>query len=165
MTLRIPIIQNVMFDPTVYVNRLDGELSLTNQKPQIVTVFPAPTGSDAGISGSFEVPQNYSSSPVMVARFIINGTPADTFAVGATILQVDVSETVDAAYEAEDLANISTWTGYSDEEEFSISITLTPSSALVPGRTVYYHFYRDDSVDTTTWSALLVRLMFQYTEA
>lgn len=165
MTTRVDVTGNFSPDTGVSLSKLASEMSLTNAKQQFCWVMPAPTGSDIGGELQFEVPQNYLSSPVLVFRGIIDGTPANTFAVGVQLLQRDVSESVDTVYEAEDTANNATWTGYADEDEFSLSVTLTPSSAFVAGRTVYLKVYRDDSVDDTTWAFLLTRLMFEYTEA
>ena len=55
-------------------------------------------------------------------------------------------------------------TGYADEEIYTITITVTPAN-WAAGRTVFWRFYRDDSVDTQTIAALLVDLEFQYTES
>ena len=154
-TKRIPIGGDVMFDTGIYPSRLDAELSLTNVKKQICIVMPAPTGSDIGFECSFRVPDDYASGPKFVFRGVIDGTPASVFGVGVQLLEVNVSATVDAAYEAEDLASNSTWTGYADEEEYELSVTLTPASALTIGRTLYLRVYRDDSVDTQTINFLL----------
>jgi hypothetical protein len=165
MTTQVSVIGNFSPDVGVYQSKLTSQMSLTNVKTQFCWVLPFPTGADLGGELSFIVPQNYSSSPVLVLVGVIDGTPADTFGVGAQLLQVANSATIDAAYEAEDTANNATWTGYADEERYSISITLTPGSALVAGNTVLLKFYRDDSVDTTTWDFLLIDALFQYTEA
>ncbi len=165
MTVEIPILNHsVTPDDGVYFSRLDVELSMTNAKNQMCVFMPDPTGSDIGLEVNFRVPQNYSSTPVLVLRGVIDGTPASTFGVGAQLLPVDTSETIDAAYEAEDTASNATWTGYAAEEEYEISITLTPS-ALNAGETVYLYVYRDDSVDTSTWDYLLTGLFFSYTES
>ena len=75
------------------------------------------------------------------------------------------SETVDVAYGTEDLASNSTWTGLSDEEIYIETITLTPAAAFVAGDLVLMKFYRDDSVDTSTFDFILMDLLFEYTEA
>lgn len=154
-----------MFDTGVYMSKLNAELSLTNDKAQTCIVLPYPAGADLGISGQFDVPQNYAGTPVMVAKVVIDGTPANTLGIGAQQIAVDDSETVDVAYETEDLANKSSWTGYADEEQLEITITLTPASAYQPGDTVFYRFYRDDNVDTQTINVLLIDLLFRYSDA
>lgn len=154
-TKRVPIGGTIMFDAGVYPSRLDSELSLTNTKIESCIVLPAPTGSDIGFSFSVRVPDDYASGPKFVFRGVIDGTPANVFGVGVQLLERDVSVTVDAAFETEDLANNSTWTGYADEEEYELSVTLTPASALTAGRTLHLKVYRDDSVDTQTINFLL----------
>ena len=167
MTRRIPISGDIMFDAGVYPSRYDAELSLTNVKKQACIVLPFPNGADLGFECSFRVPDDYASGPKFVFRGIIDGTPANAFGVGVQLLELDVSGSIDAAYEAEDVANNSTWTGYADEEEYELSVTLTPASALTPGRTLYLKCYRDDSVDTQTINFLLnpATSGFEYTEA
>jgi len=165
MTLEFSILNsNLMFDDGVYPSRLDSELALTNDKDQACVVLPFPTGADLGISGAFNIPQNYASTPVLVARMVIDGTPANVLGIGAQQLSVDDSESVDVAYEAEDVASNSTWTGYADEDIVEMTITLTPAAAYVAGDTVLFRFYRDDSVDTQTINVLLMDLLLRYTE-
>lgn len=166
MTKQISIFNHSLKpDIGVYISTLTGQMALTNVKQQLCLVMPFPAGADLGAEVLFTVPDNYSSTPVLVLRGVIDGTPANVFGIGAQLLQRNVSETVDAAYEAEDVANNSDWTGYADEEEFELGITLTPSAAFVAGRTVYIKFFRDDSVDTQTIDFLLTNLFFRYTEA
>lgn len=166
MTTQISVIGNFSPDAGVYLSKLTSQMSLTNVKQQLCWVLPYPAGADLGGEFSFVVPQNYASDPVLVPILVIDGTPANTLGVGAQVLQVAAASTIDAAYEAEDIANNGTWTGYADEEVFiGPSITLTPSSALTPGNLVLMKFYRDDSVDDTTFDVLMLDLLFQYTEA
>lgn len=166
MTVEIPILNNtIAFDSEVYPSSLATEFSLTNAKNQIGIVMPYPTGSDLGLEGAFSIPSDYSSSPVLVIRAAIDGTPANTLAFGCQQISVDNSETIDVAYETEDLVNNSTWTGYADKDLIELTITLTPAAAYQPGDLVLFKFYRDDSVDTTTFNIVLLDLLFQYTEA
>jgi len=166
MTVRIPIINNTYRpDDSIYVAPLSSTLTLTNAKEQLGINWPYPTGSDLGFHVTFDIPENYSSSPVIVLRGIIDGTPANTFAVGCQQLSRASSESVDTAYEAEDTASNGTWTGYADEDIYEISITLTPASAYVAGDEVFCYIYRDDDVDTTTFSFILLNAYFEYTEA
>lgn len=166
-TRRIPIGSDIMFDAGVYPSRLDAELSLTNAKKQLCVVMAFPAGADLGIECSFRVPDDYASGPKFVLRGVIDGTPADVFGVGVQLLEVAAAATIDTAYEAEDVANNSDWTGYADEEEYELSVTLTPASALTVGRTLYLKIYRDDSVDTQTINFLLNLQSsgFEYTTA
>lgn len=149
----------------VFPSRLDIEMTLTNAKLQTCMVMEFPTGSDIGLETSFVVPQNYAGTPVLVIRGFLNGTPASVLAFGAQQVGIDDSETVDVAYETEDLASNSTWTGYAAEEMYEETITLTPASAYVAGDTVLLSFYRDDSADTTTFDFLLTELAFRYNDA
>lgn len=166
MTVQIPILNHTLsYDAGVYPSKLGSQMALTNAKTQMCTVMPFPTGSDVGVELAFTIPQNYSSAPVLVIRGILDGTPANALAFGAQQVSTASSETADVAYETEDLANNSTWTGYTDEEMYEETITLTPASAYVAGDVVFLKFYRDDSVDTTTFDFLLLDLLFQYTEA
>jgi hypothetical protein len=153
------------FDSGVYPSTMAAEMSLTNSKATQVIVLPYPTGSDLGLMGVFTLPQNYVGSPVFVARYIIDGTPANTLGVAAQQITVAAAATADVAYETEDTASNATWTGYADEEVASISVTITPTATYTAGNQVWWYFYRDDSVDDTTWNALLVDLIFQYADA
>ena len=149
----------------VHPSTLASELSLTNSKLTPVMVMEYPTGSDIGVELQFVVPQNYANSPVLVIKGVLDGTPANVLAFGVQQLSRADSESVDTAYESEDLANNSTWTGYADEDMYEETITLTPTSAYVPGDTVFMKVYRDDSVDTTTFNFLLTDLIFQYSDS
>lgn len=148
----------------VYPSTLAAELSLANTKYTPVMVMEFPTGSDIGVELSFQVPENYAGSPVLVIRGVLDGTPANALAFGAQQLSRADSEAVDTAYEAEDTVSNSTWTGYADEDEYEETITLTPAAAYVAEDTVYLYLYRDDSVDTTTFNFLLTGLFFQYSD-
>jgi hypothetical protein len=138
---------------------------LSNAKNQLAIVMPFPTGADLGFELAFSVPANYSGSPVLVIRGILDGTPANAIAWGALELGVADSETIDAAYETEDLTENSTWTGYAIEEMYEQTLTLTPAAAYQPGDTIYLHFFRNDSSDTTTFDFVLTDLLFRYAEA
>lgn len=166
MTVEFSILgPTLALDDTVYYSKLDSELALANAKEQLCVVMPFPTGSDIGFELAFPIPQNYSSSPVLVIRGVIDGTPGNTLAFGAQQLSRADSESVDAAYEAEDTASNNAWGGYVDEDMYEETITLTPAAAYVAGDTILLKFYRDDNVDTTTWNFLLTDLLFQYTES
>lgn len=150
----------------VYPSFLDVELALGNLSPGRIDcmVMSYPTGSDIGGELVFTVPQNYAGSPVLVIKGVIDGTPANTLAFGCQQIAVADSETIDVAYEAEDTASNSTWTGYADEDEYDESITITPAAAWNPGEKVLLYFYRDDDVDDTTWNFLLLDLLIQYSD-
>lgn len=156
---------SIALDTGVFVAPVSSRLSMTNPKQQNCIVMPFPTGSDLGFGLTFTIPPGYGSDPVLVIKGIIDGTPANTLAFGSQQVSAAASEGADVAYEAEDTASNSTWTGYADEDMYEETITLTPSSAYVPGDIVFLRLYRDDSVDDTSFDLLLIDLLFQYTEA
>ena len=163
-TQRMPI-KFGMPDVGVYPSKLSSELTLTNAKQQDCLVMPAPTGADIGAETGFIIPTGYVGTPRLILRGIIDGTPANVFGIGAQLLERNLSDSIDAAYEAEDVVNNSTWTGYADEDEYELAITLTPASAFTVLRQVYIRYYRDDSVDTQTIAFLLTGLYFEYADA
>ena len=166
MTLDMPMLgATLMFDDGVSATRLDSVLTLTNAKKLACIFMALPTSSDLGLEVAFVVPPNYSSAPVIAIRGVLSGTPANTLAFGVQQLSRAVSESIDTAYEAEDLANNSTWTGYVDEDPYEETITLTPAAAYVAGDIILIKFSRDESVDDTTFDFLLLDLRFQYTES
>lgn len=168
-TLQMSIIGGFLPDTSgdIYPSFLNIELTLGTLSPGHIPcmVMDYPTGSDIGGELVFTVPQNYSGSPVLVIRGVLDGTPANVLAFGAQQLSRDDSEAADTAYEAEDTASNSTWTGYADEDFYEETITLTPASAYAAGDSVLLYFYRDDSTDTTTFNFLLTDLLFQYSDA
>ena len=167
-TFEMPVL-GASFSPDtsgdIYPSLVSAELAMTNAKDQACVMMEFPTGSDIGFSVAFTVPQNYVGTPVLLIKGIIDGTPANVLAFGAQQLGRDDSEAIDTAYETQDLANNSTWTGYANEDMYEDAITLTPASAYVAGDTVFLWFYRDDSVDTTTFNFLLTDLIFQYADS
>jgi hypothetical protein len=167
MTIEISVLNHTLgFDDGVFVSRLGSELTLTNAKEQLCIVMPTPSGGgDLGFEVEFAIPLNYSSSPVLRLWGVIDGTPSGTFGVGAQLLERNISESVDAAYEAEDTASNATWTGYAAEEYYYIDITLTPGTAFTGGRRLLLRIYRDDNVDTDVFPFLLTDALFQYTES
>lgn len=124
-----------------------------------------PTGADVAVFGKFNVPQNYVGTPVLVIRGVLGGTPAAILAFGMDHTPLADSESVDAAFSDIDLVNNSTWTGYAIEEMYEETITLTPTAAYVAGDEVLFRFYRDESVDTTTFDFHLTGLLFRYNDA
>jgi hypothetical protein len=166
-TFEMPILGASFLPDTsgdIYQSKVSIELSMTNAKDQGCVMMEYPTGSDIGFSVSFTIPQNYAGTPVLVIKGIIDGTPANDLAFGAQQLGRDDSESVDVAYEAEDLAENGTWTGYADEDMYEETLALTPASAYVAGDTVFLWFFRDNDQDTTTFNFLLTDLMFQYSD-
>ena len=129
-------------------------------------VMGFPTGSDVGIYGKFTIPRNYVGTPVLVIRGVLDGTPANVLGFGLQQTGgIADSEAVDIAYEAEDVASNSTWTGYADEDMYEETIAITPTSAYAIGDEVFFFFYRDDSVDTQTTDFILTGLAFRFADA
>lgn len=149
---------------SVYPSLLSIELSLTNSKKIPCMVMLAPTGSDIFCELAFKIPKNYVGTPKLVITGVIDGTPANVFGITTQQVSVDDSETADVAYETEDTASNSTWTGYADEDMYEISVPLTPASAYVPDDTVLLKYGRDDSVDTQTIAFLVTGLEFEYAD-
>ncbi len=124
----------------------------------------APTGSDIGVYGKFNIPQNYVGTPVLVIRGAL-GEAANVLGFGFQQIGRADSEAIDTAFEAEDVASNSTWTGYAAEDIYEETITLTPAAAYVKGDEVFFFCYRDDSVDTQTGEFHLTGLFFRYSDA
>jgi hypothetical protein len=166
-THRIPIMgANTVPDISgeVYMAPISSMDTHTNVKNQLCMVMDYPQGAaDSGFYGSFKVPKNYVGTPKIVVMGTFVGAPANTFAVGCQLVGLADSESIDTAYEAEDLANEGTWTGYADEDMFEISITMTVT--LAADDTVFYWFFRDDSADNQTQAFLLTSLEFEYADA
>jgi len=165
-TYRMSIIGGFAPDTSgdVFPSFLDVELSMANAKHIPCYVMDYPTGSDIGGELVFSIPKNYAGSPVLVIRGILDGSPANILAFGAQQLSRADSESADTAYEAEDTASNSTWTGYADEDHYEETITLTPAAAYVVDDEVHLKLYRDESVDTTTFNFLLTDLLFEYSD-
>lgn len=127
-----------------------------------VFTMEAPTGSDIGGYVKFNIPHDYSSTPILVIRGVI-GEAANILGFGFQQLGRADSEAFDTALEAEDLASNSTWTGYAAEDVYEETITITPAAAYTAGDEVFGFFFRDDSVDTQTGEFHLTGLFFRYT--
>jgi hypothetical protein len=167
-TREIPILNHTVSPDTsgdVFPAPLSTLLTLANSRAQIHYQMNFPTGSDVGLELEFVIPQEFVDTPVLVIKGILDGTPAAILAFGAQQVSRADSEAGDVAYEAEDLANNSTWTGYADEDYYEETITLTPAAAYVVGDSVPLSFYRDDSVDTSTFNFILTYLGFRFSDA
>lgn len=164
MTTKIPIYPHAL-DDTVYESSLEAELSMTNAHKQGCIVVPAPTGADIGYYCRVYIPQDYVSTPIISLVGVLKGTPANNLAFGVKQVGVGESETIDVAYDTEDLGNNNVWTGYADEDVFTLNITLTPASAYAPGDIVDLYIYTDDSADSrSAFSFLVLETLFVYTE-
>ena len=167
MTREFSILGSFRPEAGVYESYLSGELTLTNAKQQRCFVFPAPSGADLGGFVRFTIPLGcgYGSSPIIVLKGYIDGTPANTIATTVGQIGIDISENLDQAYETEDLANNSTWTGYVDKDAYEHANPITPASAYAEGDEIFAYVAQDNSVDTRTWDFLVTDIMFRFTEA
>lgn len=131
----------------------------------LVCTMQAPAGGgDVGLYGKFNIPQNYSGTPVLVIRGVL-GEAANVLGFGLTQLGRAHSEAFDTAQEAEDLASNSDWTGLVAEDVYEETITITPAAAYAAGDEVYYYFFREDGADTQTGEFHLTGLFFRYADA
>lgn len=149
----------------VFMDIIENQATIgTGTLNQLCMVMqPTAAGGDVGFSGSFSIPKNYVGSPKIIVKGILDGTPADILAFGFAMIGIADAEAVDAAYEAADLVNKSSWVGYTDEDLLELTITLTVTIAV--DDQVFYNFFRDDSVEDTTQNFLLTSLEFQYSDA
>ena len=121
----------------------------------------APTGVDIGVYGKFNIPQNFVDTPILVIRGVV-AEGANILAFGLQQVPVADNETIDVAFEAEDI-NSETIT-HTAEDMYEQTITITPS-AYNSGEEVFFFFFRDDSVDTQTGEFHLTGLFFRYNDA
>jgi hypothetical protein len=162
---------NAMFRPEdsgfVFPSSLEVELTLGTAAfgttPAWVMMAPA-GGGDVGFYGKFTIPQDYVDTPVLVIRGILEGV-SNTIGFGLQQTGgIADNEAVDIAYEAEDLASVAA-SGWSAEDMFEETITITPSAAYVAGDEVFFFFYREDGADDQTTEFYLTGLFFRYNDA
>ncbi len=166
-TQDLPILGSaLMLDANVTFDKVKNQLSLANSPGEegcIVLPAAATIAADTGIRGNFTVPQNYSSTPVLVIRGILDGAPSTlVIAFGAQMLPLADDEAYDAALGTQDIASASS-VSQADEDIYEETITLTNAGTFVAGDVVPYFVYIDDSVHTYTGKFLLTGLFFRYT--
>lgn len=129
---------------------------------EIALVLDCDPASDLGCRGSFSVPKDYASAPVLVIRGIIDGTVGtEDIHTGMTLLGRADNEAYDIAHEAEDIANFQS-NAYADEDVFEETIALTVTLAIDDD--VNFHFFIDASGATPfTGNILVTGLYFEYT--
>lgn len=129
-------------------------------------VMPDPAGGgDHGFYGRFMIPKNYSSTPVLVVTFVINGTAANTVGLGVRMLGTADNESVDTALSTADLnGSGKSLSGYTDEDSVEDTITLSTPTLAVDD-VVDFYLFNDDSVTTFTGDVCVTGVYFQYTEA
>ncbi len=121
----------------------------------------APTGSDIGIYGKFSIPQDFVGTPLLVIRGMVH-EGANVLGFGFQQVPVADNETLDVAFEAEDIASATV--SHAAEDMYEEIITITPS-AYTAGDEVFFFFYRDDSADTQTGEFSLTGLFLRYNNA
>ena len=136
-------------------------LSTNNGFTVVRRVVPAFTKLvDGTWEGSIRIPQDYTSSPVIVCSFVANAT---TGAIRVQVSDVVVASAVseDTAYTAETAAN--TTVPATAKLRFDISTTLTTTP--VAGSTLNVKIARvgTNAGDTLAVDALLWECIFQYT--
>lgn len=168
MATRLPILGPMTVpDEGIYLDKLANQLTLataTTRPPDETMCYVIPNlASDLGLRGHFSVPKNYSSSPVLVIRGIIDGSvDTNNLGFGIQLLGVADNESFDQDLATGVEAAFQTNT-YSDEDVFEETISI--STTLAADDDVAFFFYRDDSASTWTGNALITGLFFQYTEA
>ena len=167
-TQEIPILgMNTAPDSSgdVFFEPLETALTLTTAAfgTLLGLTMEFPTGADIGIFGKFTIPQNYSGSPVLVIRGIVTDVDS-VLAFGFQQVSRADNETIEVAFEAEDLAE-ATPSGHSLEDMYEETITITPTAAYVAGDEVFYFFFRDEDQDDSTGDFILTGLFLQYADA
>lgn len=129
---------------------------------QVLTIQAPAAAGDVYVYGKFNIPQNYVGTPVLVIRGIL-GEAANVLGFGLQVLHLDDNDTVDAAWEAEDV-NSETISGYAAEDMYEQTITITPVDFSV-GHEIFFRFFREDGADTQTGEFHLTGLFFRYNDA
>lgn len=150
----------------VFQATMVSQLTLANASgKELCFVLPAAAtiSADAGLEGSFRVPENFASGPTLVIRGVLDGAPTTlVIAFGAQMTPGADDESYDVALGTQDIASASS-VSQVDEDHYEEVITLTNAGTFVIGDEVPWFFYIDDSVHTYTGLFLLKELLFKYT--
>lgn len=150
----------ILPDSGVFFDRVGNQITATNEVGNQLAVVLADGGSDEGFYGSFNVPQNYVDTPVIVVKGILDGVMTSvTLQFGVQGITKDDNEAVDAAYCTEDTGNTSA--DHADEDLAEVTITLSSFTGFAAGDTVFYYFFID-ATGTYTGNFLLTDLLFRY---
>ena len=162
-THELPIIGPTMLPESgVFLDRIGNQITATNEIGNQLAVVMADGGSDEGFYGSFNVPQNYVGTPVIVVRGIIDGAMSSvTLQFGIQGITKDHGEATDVAYSTEDTGNESS--DHADEDLVEVTISLSNFSGFAVGDTVFYYFYIHASGDYAG-NFLLTDLLFRYAD-
>ncbi len=128
-----------------------------------------PGGTDQGLYGKFNIPQNYSGTPKIVIRGILDGTISAGLTLGFGFQQtggIADNETADVAFQAADTASADPQSSsHADEDMYEETIDLTPTLAYAAGDEVFFFFYRDQTLDDATFDFHLTGLFFRYNDS
>jgi len=148
----------------VFFDRVGNQIAAANEIGNQLAIVMADGGSDVGFYGSFNVPQNYVGTSIIVAKGILDGAmSSNTLQFGIKGITKDDNEAADAAYCAEDTGN--TTDDHADEDLFEVIITLSNLTGFAVGDTVFFYFYIDASGNDYTGNVLLTDLLFRYADA
>lgn len=131
---------------------------------ELCFVLPAAAtiSADEGLEGSFRVPENFASGPILVVRGVLDGAPGgNTIAFGAQMTPKAHDESYDAALGTQDIASAAS--SIADEDHYEETIALTNAGTFTIADEVAWFFFVDDSVHTYTGLFLLKELLFKYT--
>ena len=167
-THRIPIMgHGVSPDASAkcFPSSIAAQLSLTNDKDQHVMVMQEPAGGgDIGFSGTFEVPQNYSGSEVLVIKYILDGAPGTTEAnFGVQFLNLVNDESIDQAYGTEIV--VTETPGEADEDLVVETIDISGETFVAADECFYFFFINDSVADPYLGNILITNLYFEYADA
>lgn len=132
-------------------------------------------GTDEGLYGSFDVPQNYVGTPKVVIKAILDGAPgaAATLAFGFRKRANANNEAADGTFDAEQTSVVagradsiigSNGAGYADEDLAQFEISLTAGDYAV-GDQVEWYCYLDASGGDYAGNVLLREIVFQYADS
>lgn len=151
----------------VFPDLIKNQITTTNKIGEVQCIVLSDGASDVGLHGSFKVPENYASAPVIVIRGVLDGAPSAAHILGFGIngISIDDNEAADASTSSDDLASAtigSNGSNHADEDFFEETIALSNLSVAV-GETVYFQFFIDISITDYTGNFLMTDLLFRYT--
>src|SRR3990172_4223984 len=125
-------------------------------------------GTDEGVWVKWTVPKNYVGTPVLVIRGMLDGAPGagDDLAFGVRPRAVADNEAADGTFDAEQTAQVTDLSTWTNEDEYEETITLTGTYAV--DDSVFAYVYIDASGTTYVGNFLLYAedsIFFQYSDA
>lgn len=151
----------------VWFDRVGNQIAAANEVGNQLCIVMEAVGADEGFYGSFNVPQNYVGTPVIVVKGILDGAPGANVDLGFAIQGIAIAdnESADQAYNAEDAAQDTDIDDYVDEDLYEETISLSNFGTLAAGDTALFYFIIDDSGTTYAGNFLLTDLIFRYADA